>query len=177
MWEFTAVHYDSDDPISFLLGVGSLAPHVLAVFLCCAVILLPAQRWHLDLLFTLFLSDLANFGLKRTLQQPRPTPRLSDLWSAPPRTDYGMPSRHAQFVACFFFWVWLQHGLRKATLKRALALIAVIAVALSRALTMSITRSGRSLWGWPSARRQRSFSTKPTCAQNLLSSLPQLCIT
>jgi dolichyldiphosphatase len=103
---FTHVQYNPAIPHTKLLAYITLSPQALVV---SYVTLIYTQRdlatvW---MLLGQTLNELLNYGLKRYIQQPRPTTFLGK--------GYGMPSSHAQFMSFFavyytlWFVVYLRH--------------------------------------------------------------------
>lgn len=100
LWDFTAVVYRSDDMISLVLAITSLAPQAIVIALLGALAARPT-RTTLMTLMVVFLNECANIVLKKLIAQPRPEHPALGLAQ---RSDHGMPSRHAQFMACFTVW-------------------------------------------------------------------------
>ncbi|EEP78698.1 conserved hypothetical protein [Uncinocarpus reesii 1704] len=94
----THVHYNPEDPISYLCAFLSLVPQALVVIY---VTLVWSSR-EVEVLLMLagqMVCEALNFGLKRLIRQERPQQIHGK--------GYGMPSSHSQFVAFFAFSVTL----------------------------------------------------------------------
>ncbi|EAS27578.2 PAP2 domain-containing protein [Coccidioides immitis RS] len=126
-FSLTHVHYNPEDPLSYLCAFLSLVPQAIVVVY---VALIWASR-EVEVLFMFagqILCEALNFGLKRVIRQERPQRtlpqnlsllRFLSIWkfiSAPAKRQpslevygkgYGMPSSHSQFVAFFAFSVAL----------------------------------------------------------------------
>ncbi|KAI0840081.1 PAP2-domain-containing protein [Hypoxylon sp. FL0890] len=88
----THVHYDPNDPISYLCAFLALVPQGLCVVY--ATLIWSTREIEIALLFAGQLAcEAINFALKRLIKEERPR-RMNGK-------GYGMPSSHAQFVAYF----------------------------------------------------------------------------
>ncbi|KMP09539.1 hypothetical protein CIHG_09715 [Coccidioides immitis H538.4] len=97
-FSLTHVHYNPEDPLSYLCAFLSLVPQAIVVVY---VALIWASR-EVEVLFMFagqILCEALNFGLKRVIRQERPQQVYGK--------GYGMPSSHSQFVAFFAFSVAL----------------------------------------------------------------------
>ena len=123
----THLVYESGDPLGLLCCAASMIPYV--CFLTMIVWFLAKRTpTPIDVAVGTLLSDVVNLMLKNIIREPRP-PLGGEL-----RSDYGMPSRHAQFAACACILAMLNTPLRKQTpLFPLFAWSLVGAVAFSRA--------------------------------------------
>ncbi|KAH8587483.1 dolichyl pyrophosphate phosphatase [Bisporella sp. PMI_857] len=88
----THVHYDPNDPISYVCAFLALVPQGLCVVY--ATLIWSTREAEIFLLFTgQMLCEALNFALKRILKEERPKLMHGK--------GYGMPSSHAQFVSFF----------------------------------------------------------------------------
>ncbi|KAI1138836.1 PAP2-domain-containing protein [Hypoxylon sp. FL0543] len=88
----THVHYDPNDPVSYLCAFLALVPQGLCVVY--ATLIWSTREIEIALLFAGQLAcEAINFALKRLIKEERPR-RMNGK-------GYGMPSSHAQFVAYF----------------------------------------------------------------------------
>lgn len=98
--DLTAVWYEEGDRLGYALAIISLAP--ILIFTSLTVLTLctdpPCSDHHLKLLLGQVLNEVLSMSLKQILRIPRPL-------NGPPIDDYGMPSRHAQFMG-FLVGYW-----------------------------------------------------------------------
>ncbi|RFU25872.1 Dolichyldiphosphatase/Peroxidase, partial [Scytalidium lignicola] len=88
----THVHYDPNDPISYICAFLALVPQGLCV--AYATLIWSTREVEILLMFCGQMAcEAANFALKRILKEERPKQMHGK--------GYGMPSSHAQFVAFF----------------------------------------------------------------------------
>lgn len=118
VWDFTAVTYETDSLPSLLLGMASLLPVCFVVALLASLATSPRPS-ALRFLWVLFLSDLLNAALKQVIQHPRPPP----LFDTPLLSTggFGMPSRHAQFMAALATWFLVRREPAAARTQKASA--------------------------------------------------------
>jgi dolichyldiphosphatase len=135
--QFTAVAYEEGDALGHALAWASMAPHVLLVAQLTALVLAETaarRRLALRVLAGQVANEGLNLVLKRVLREPRP--------AAATRTDYGMPSSHAQFVAYFlvvFCSVAVSWGTTGRPRDRVVALCGCV-LALLGALSVLVSR-------------------------------------
>ncbi|KAJ5107760.1 hypothetical protein N7456_004435 [Penicillium angulare] len=92
----THVHYNPEDPLSFVSAWLALLPQALCV--SYATLIWATREMEVILMFAGQLGcEALNFGLKRFIKEERPKEMFGK--------GYGMPSSHAQFMA--FFSVYL----------------------------------------------------------------------
>ncbi|EAW08723.1 phosphatase PAP2 family protein [Aspergillus clavatus NRRL 1] len=92
----THVHYNPEDPLSFLSAWLALVPQALCV--AYVTLIWASREVEVGLMFAGQLGcEALNFVLKRIIKEERPKQMFGK--------GYGMPSSHAQFVA--FFAVYL----------------------------------------------------------------------
>jgi dolichyldiphosphatase len=94
----THVHYNPEDPLSFLSAWLALVPQAL----CVAYVTLIWASREVEVIF-MFAGQMGceafNFALKRIIKEERPKQMLGK--------GYGMPSSHAQFVTYFAVYLTL----------------------------------------------------------------------
>ncbi|KAJ1618916.1 phosphatidic acid phosphatase type 2/haloperoxidase [Pavlovales sp. CCMP2436] len=127
----TFVRYEEGDSVGYAAALLSLAP--IFIIVAYAALLVGRRELHTCFLFAGQMANLVlNSLLKRTFRSPRPLG--SD------RSDSGMPSDHAQFMAFWAVYIclFLKRNVRflsrpgwRATLGAAVATLALL-VALSR---------------------------------------------
>ncbi|KAL4803299.1 hypothetical protein BDV18DRAFT_145596 [Aspergillus unguis] len=130
----THVHYDPEDPVSFVSAWLALVPQALCVVYVTLV--WASREVEVGLMFAgQLVCEALNFALKRIIKEERPKQMFGK--------GYGMPSSHAQFVAFFAVYMGLfllfRHSPNPAnssSLTRIVASIVIsfgaIAVAISR---------------------------------------------
>ncbi|OJJ04730.1 hypothetical protein ASPVEDRAFT_86113 [Aspergillus versicolor CBS 583.65] len=130
----THVHYNPEDPLSFLSAWLALVPQALCVVYVTLV--WATREVEVGLMFAGQLAcEALNFALKRIIKEERPKEMFGK--------GYGMPSSHAQFVAFFAVYMGLFLMFRhspnhqnKGIIFRIIASIGIslgaIAVAVSR---------------------------------------------
>ena len=101
-WIYSEVLYDSDDKLSFLLALISLAPIAL-IFILAVLSALPTvlARNSARFLIILLLAEAVNQLLKRIIRQNRPMPHWYPqevISSRAKHLGYGMPSSHTQMI-------------------------------------------------------------------------------
>ncbi|KAK3706479.1 hypothetical protein LTR37_012689 [Vermiconidia calcicola] len=88
----THVHYNADDPTSYLCAYLALVPQALVI--TYVVLVWSTREMEILLMFAGQMGcEAVNWLLKRWIREERPTQMLGK--------GYGMPSSHAQFVAFF----------------------------------------------------------------------------
>lgn len=91
-FSLTHVHYDPNDPVSYLCAFLALVPQGLCVVY--ATLIWSTREVEIGMMFAGQLAcEALNFCLKRLIKEERPK-RMNGK-------GYGMPSSHAQFVAFF----------------------------------------------------------------------------
>ncbi|KAL4872083.1 hypothetical protein BDV12DRAFT_162991 [Aspergillus spectabilis] len=130
----THVHYNPDDPLSFLSAWLALVPQALCVVY--ATLVWATREVEVGLMFAGQLGcEALNFALKRIIKEERPREMFGK--------GYGMPSSHAQFVAFFAIYMALfllfrhsPNGTNEGPLFRVIASLGIslgaTAVAISR---------------------------------------------
>ncbi|KAB8209658.1 PAP2 superfamily protein [Aspergillus parasiticus SU-1] len=94
----THVHYNPNDPLSFLSAWLALVPQALCV--TYVTLIWATREVEVLLMFAGQMGcEALNFVLKRIIQEERPKQMLGK--------GYGMPSSHAQFVAYFAVYLGL----------------------------------------------------------------------
>ncbi|KAL2828200.1 hypothetical protein BDW59DRAFT_143343 [Aspergillus cavernicola] len=94
----THVHYNPDDPLSFLSAWLALVPQALCIVYVTLVWV--SREVEVGLMFAGQLGcEALNFALKRIIKEERPKQMFGK--------GYGMPSSHAQFVAFFAVYMGL----------------------------------------------------------------------
>ncbi|WEW61503.1 phosphatase PAP2 family protein [Emydomyces testavorans] len=97
-FSLTHVHYNPEDPLSYLCAFLSLVPQALVVIYI--TLIWSSREVEVLLMFAgQMLCEALNFSLKRLIQEERP----HQIYGK----GYGMPSSHSQFVAFFAFSVTL----------------------------------------------------------------------
>eukprot|EP00659_Diplonema_papillatum_P016438 gene16438-25198_t len=87
----TFIEYDINDPLGKLWCLCTLLPYVMGVVLC--TVYFSFKRLGTAVFgIGVLANDALNFVVKNIIKEPRPSAL---------RTDYGMPSRHAQYAAFF----------------------------------------------------------------------------
>ncbi|TVY93473.1 putative dolichyldiphosphatase [Lachnellula willkommii] len=136
----THVHYDPNDPISYLCAWLALVPQGL----CVMYVTLIWSTREIEILL-MFGGQMAcealNFALKRILKEERPKQMHGK--------GYGMPSSHAQFVAFFSlsltFFLLFRHVPKKPTPSHTplsmLARVALSGLALANAGLVAWSRT------------------------------------
>ena len=89
----TYLLYEEGDVLGQLACIASLLPYMSAIFLGAYFVALRGRE-VLDAGVCILCSDVVNIVLKNIIREPRPS-----LGGAV-REDFGMPSRHAQWMAC-----------------------------------------------------------------------------
>lgn len=104
-WSITQVLYRERDPVSRLLGLSSILPFVIVLFLCgLASAPSPHRVPALVFLLGLTTSVCLNVLLKSCIRSPRPAHPAPSVNHS---TIHGMPSDHAQFM--WFVTTYLLH--------------------------------------------------------------------
>ncbi|KAL2871353.1 phosphatase PAP2 family protein [Aspergillus lucknowensis] len=94
----THVHYNPEDPLSFLSAWLALVPQALCVVY--VTLIWASREVEVGLMFAGQLGcEALNFALKRIIKEERPKQMFGK--------GYGMPSSHAQFVAFFAVYMGL----------------------------------------------------------------------
>ncbi|KAL4779982.1 phosphatidic acid phosphatase type 2/haloperoxidase [Aspergillus varians] len=94
----THVHYNPEDPLSFLSAWLALVPQALCVVYVTLV--WASREVEVGLMFAgQLVCEALNFALKRIIKEERPRQMFGK--------GYGMPSSHAQFVAFFAIYIGL----------------------------------------------------------------------
>ena len=96
VWDFTAAVYDRSNPVSFVMSLASLIPQSLVIVLATVVIATAPNRKATLLAVCMGVNEVANFIVKRVIRHDRPL----HPFEYAKRVDFGMPSSHAQFMAC-----------------------------------------------------------------------------
>jgi membrane-associated phospholipid phosphatase len=96
VWDFTAAVYSRRDPMSFAMSLVTLTPQALILVLGTLVIATAPNKKVALICSCLAASEAVNFVLKRAIGQDRPR----HPFEHGRQVTYGMPSSHAQFVAC-----------------------------------------------------------------------------
>eukprot|EP01113_Clastostelium_recurvatum_P015303 TRINITY_DN1849_c0_g1_i9.p1 TRINITY_DN1849_c0_g1~~TRINITY_DN1849_c0_g1_i9.p1 ORF type:complete len:229 (+),score=48.38 TRINITY_DN1849_c0_g1_i9:171-857(+) len=106
--ELTTVHYSRYDPYALYFAYITLTPLVLIVGFVTLVLFRRDLRTG-SFFGGQLVNEAINYVLKKTLKEARPA------IIAGVKTDYGLPSSHAQFM--FFFAVFLSLALLKGKIK------------------------------------------------------------
>lgn len=136
----THVHYNPDDPISFVCAWLALVPQALCV--AYATLIWSTREVEIMLMFAGQLAcEALNFGLKRFIKEERPKAMYGK--------GYGMPSSHAQFVAYFSISLTLflllrhtppRHPISSHTPLTMSTRVAISALALGSAALVAMSR-------------------------------------
>jgi dolichyldiphosphatase len=128
--QLTAVHYDAGDRIGHLLALCTLLP-ILISFSIIILFIVNRQLASIQLGIGLIGNEVLNAVLKRWLAHPRPNHSQ--------RSDYGMPSSHAQFSGFFamymlllLWWRWRIGSFIKRFIYSTVVLVGSLLVCYSR---------------------------------------------
>lgn len=97
---FTLVTFEEGDHLGHLLALTCFVPHVLSISLFAILLSTPFREWRIKLgraLVGQFINEGFNLVLKRSIKEPR---------SFGERSDYAMPSSHAQYAGYIAVYGW-----------------------------------------------------------------------